>query len=124
MGGTRSDNCAQVLVEPVFKEDTCAGVRNASLHRDRLGLDPVPCLGRHLIGKIERDPAADGMFEVTAKSENAPGDALDQKVQPSEVRGWRPPAYAVDLVLIGHLPNDLAACEYQLFHATPTSGRC
>ena len=50
-------------------------------------------------------------FEVNAKGGQTAGNALDQEVEPRVAGGGRPPADAGDLVLIGHSPDDLAACE-------------
>lgn len=77
----------------------------------------MPGLGRHLVCQVERDPAAESVFEVGAESKKAAGDTLDQEVEPTRAGRWRPPPYAIDFMVIGQSPDDLAACEYQLFHA-------
>ena len=89
----------------------------------RLSFDPAPRLGRHLIREVDGHAAAQCVLEVAAKSRQTAGNALDQEVDPAVAGGGRPPADAVDLMLIGHSPDDLAACEYQLFHATPARRR-
>lgn len=79
----------------------------------------MPGLGCHLVGEVDRDGAAQSVLEIGAKGGKAAGNALDQKVEPPWAGRGRPPANPVDLMLIGHPEDGLAACEHQLFHASP-----
>lgn len=79
----------------------------------------MPGLGGHLVGEIDGDTAAQNVLEVGAKGGQAAGNAQNQEVEPPRAGRGRPPANPVDLMLVGHPEDGLAACEHQLFHAQP-----